>query len=660
MSPVTHFGQPLWIIAGVCAVVVALLLFWRFDRLQRRRRLAFSMARDTDSARYAVSRSLLWTKRAAFCLALLAACIALARPLGSMQLQESERRGTDILFAIDTSRSMLTPDVKPNRLARAKLAVEDLLEQLNGDGVGLVAFAGEAFLQAPVTNDYDAFRETLESLDTHTIPLGGTDLAAAIRLSESTLALRGDTQKVMVLITDGEDLAGDALVAAQAAAKKGMIIFTVGVGTATGELIPVPDAAGNLQFVKDPAGNFVKSHLDSQMLTQIAAATGGVYTPLGREGQGVVNLYQERLKGFSQRQHTDRQVAVYAELFQWPLAAAIALLLLDLLIGVSVRRRLFETAPAKAMLALALLVALTMRVAPPAWASPLTAQDEYNRGEYSQAQRDYAESLKRDPGSRLQFNLGAAAYKAHDFTAAATAFNNALKTREIPLQQSAYYNLGNALFRQGEKGAATDPQTAMKTWQQSIGAYDTALQLQPADEDAKFNRNVVQRRLEELQRQQQKQNDKSPQQKQQDQKDQKDQQNQKQQQGQQDHPEQQSPQNQQSRQNQQGQQSQQKQQSQQGQPNPQSQQNQPGQSNPPQQQTQQPSGPTQAEPGRQADQKAQQSAAAAAQDVGKPDQMSRLEAEQLLDSAKGEEGRLPVGTANGKPVNAPPLPLRDW
>jgi Ca-activated chloride channel homolog len=358
MSPVTHFGQPLWIAVGLMAVLVALLLFWRFDRLQRRRLMAFSTARDTDSALFGVSRPLLWTKRVAFCLALLAVCLALARPLGSMQMQESERRGVDILFAIDTSRSMLTPDVKPNRLTRAKLAVEDLLDHLNGDGVGLVAFAGEAFLQAPVTNDYDAFRETLESLDTHTIALGGTDIAAAIRLSESTLALRGDTQKVMVLITDGEDLAGDALLAAQAAAKKGVIIFTVGVGTAAGDLIPVPDGAGNVQFVKDPAGNFVKSRLDADMLTQIAAATGGVYTPLGPQGQGIVTLYDERLKGFAQRQHTDRQIVVYAELFQWPVGVAIALLTLEWLLGVSVRRRVLVAAPATTALALAVFVGL--------------------------------------------------------------------------------------------------------------------------------------------------------------------------------------------------------------------------------------------------------------------------------------------------------------
>ena len=184
MTILTHFAQPLWLVAGLIAVPGVLLLQGYFDRLQRRRALAFSLTRDTDSALFGVSRPLLWTKRAVFCLAVLAACAALARPLGSMQMQRSERRGLDILFAIDTSRSMLTPDVKPDRLTRAKLAVEDLLNHLNGDGVGLVAFAGEAYLQAPVTTDYDAFRETLDALDTHTIPVGGTDIAAAIRLGE--------------------------------------------------------------------------------------------------------------------------------------------------------------------------------------------------------------------------------------------------------------------------------------------------------------------------------------------------------------------------------------------------------------------------------------------------------------------------------------------
>jgi Ca-activated chloride channel homolog len=664
MNLLSHFAQPLWLLAGVGVLPCVLLLYFGFDRLQRRRRVAFSQARDTDSALFGVSRALLWSKRVVFCLAVLMVCVALARPLGPMQMQESERRGLDILFAIDTSRSMLTPDVKPDRLTRAKLAIEDLIDHLGGDSVGLVAFAGEAFLQAPVTNDYEAFRETLDSLDTHTIALGGTDIAAAIRLSEATLAQRGDTQKVVVLLTDGEDLAGDAVLAAQAAAKKGVLIFTVGVGTEAGELIPITDGAGGTQFVKDPQGNFVKSRLDSDMLTQIAAATGGVYTPLGPQGQGVVSLYEARLKGFAQRQHGDRQVAVYAELFQWPMGVAIALLILEWLLGVSVRRRVLVTAPANAVRAAALLVGLVLITIPRAWSSPLTAQEEYDNGQYAQAQRDYVQSLKADPTqTQLQFNLGTAAYKAGDFTTAAAAFNSALKTRDVPLQQSAYYNLANTLFRQGEKGATSDPQTTMKTWQQAIGAYDTALQIKPSDGDAKFNRDVVRMRLAQLQRQQQKKQNQNQNQNQNDQnkdpdkQDQKSQQKNQGQQGQQDQrqkpgqqgqPDQRNAQNQQQPQNQQ--------------PQNQQQQNQPGQQNPQnpqQQQGQQPSGPTQAQPDQQPGQKPQQ-VAGAAQDIGKPNQMTQLEAEQLLDSAKGEERHLGIGVRDGKPENRPVIPLKDW
>ena len=644
MNVVSHFAQPLWILAGLIAVPVVLLLYARFDQLQRRRVAAFSLARDTDSVHFALSRPLLWAKRILLCGAVLAACVALARPLGAMRMEESERRGLDILFAIDTSRSMLTPDVKPDRLTRARLAVEDLLDRLNGDGVGLVAFAGEAFLQAPLTTDYDAFKESLDALDTHTIALGGTDIAAAVRLSESTLALRGDTQKVLVLITDGEDLAGDALLAAQAAAKKGMVIFTVGVGTAAGELIPIPDSSGGTEFVKDPDGKFVKSRLDSDMLRQIAATTGGVYTTLGPQSQGVVQLYEDKLKGLAQGQHADRQVAVYAELFQWPLGVAIALLSLAWLLRVSVRRRVSVAAPATATLLGALVFSVAMIAAPRAWASPLTAQDEYQKGQYAQAQREYAQSLKSGPNqSHLQFNLGAAAYKAGDFAAATAAFNSALKTREVALQQSAYYNLGNALFRQGEKSVATDPQSTIATWQQSLGAFDTALQLKPSDADARFNRNVVQTRLDDLRRQQQQQKQQQNQSgaddknKQQDQKDQNGQQTQPQnQQGQQD------PHNQQ--QNQQGQQGQQKQQ------NQQTTQNQPGP---------QPVGPTKPESGQRPEQGPEHSEAAAAQDIGKPDQLSRLEAEQLLDSVRGEERHLAAAVRNGKPEN-PAAPVRDW
>ncbi len=675
MTWLNHLAEPLWLLVGLIAVPVALLLHGRLDQLQRRRIRAFSVARNTDSARFAVSRPLLWFRRAIWSLAVLAICVALARPLGSMQMQETEQRGLDILFAIDTSRSMLTPDVKPDRLTRAKLAVEDVLERLNADGVGLVAFAGEAFLQAPVTTDYEAFRETLEALDTNTIALGGTDIASAIRLSESTLASRGDTQKVMVLITDGEDLAGDALLAAQAAAKQGMLIFTVGVGTEAGELIPIPDGAGGTRFVKDLSGNFVRSRLDADMLKQIAAVTGGVYTPLGAQGQGVVNLYETKLKDLAQRRHSDRQVAVYAELFQWPLGAGIGLLILEWLLGVAVRRRTTAAVPSQVPLIAALVLGVFMTATPRVRADPLplTAQQEYAKGQYTQAQRDYARSIKIDPAqTHLEYNLGTAAYKAGDFQTAINAFNNALKTQDVPLQQSAYYNLGNALFRQGEKGVKTDPQTTINTWKQSLGAYDTALQMRPRDADAKFNRDVVQRRLDELQRQQKQKQNKQQNQNNKDDKDnkdkQQDKQNQQKQPGQQGQQDPQGQPGQQNQQNQQGQPDPQNPQKQQGQPkpDPQGQQGQPkpdpqGQQGQPKPDPQGQQGQPKPDPqGQQGQQPPQQAAAAAAQDHGKPGQMSRVEAEQLLDSAKGDERHLGTGMLNAKHVNPLSAPLRDW
>src|SRR5262249_35804292 len=156
------------------------------------------------------------------------------------EFQETHRKGLELLFAVDTSKSMLAQDVKPDRLTRAKLAVTDLITKLNGDGVGLIAFAGSSFLQCPVTLDYDAFRESLDALDVNVIPRGGTDIASAIHEAEAVFKSRTAADKILILITDGEDLGGEAITAAQSAAKNGVKIFTVGVGRRTGALAPVP------------------------------------------------------------------------------------------------------------------------------------------------------------------------------------------------------------------------------------------------------------------------------------------------------------------------------------------------------------------------------------------------------------------------------------
>ncbi len=264
--------------------------------------------------------------------------VALARPQAGYRWEETHRKGLDILFAVDTSKSMLTQDVKPDRLTRAKMAVSDLVDKLDGDDVGLIAFAGDAFLQSPMTLDYDAFRESLAALDTSVVPRGGTDIARAISEAQAAFSTENDHDKILVLITDGEDLEGGAVTAAEAAAKDGVKIFTVGVGTTTGELIPVPTDNGGTEFVKDASGQFVKSRLDESMLKKIAAVTGGMYQPLGQQGEGLTTIYSQGLAPFQRHDLASRQHRVYLEQFQWPLLAALCCFLAEFLIGT--RKRL--------------------------------------------------------------------------------------------------------------------------------------------------------------------------------------------------------------------------------------------------------------------------------------------------------------------------------
>src|SRR6185312_8222380 len=271
------------------------------------------------------------------------AFVALAGPQIGYYWEIVHRRGNEIIFALDTSRSMSTPDVKPDRLTRAKLAIDDFTRELDGDGVGLVAFAGDAYVVCPITLDYGAFHESLAAVDTHTIPRGGTDISSAIQEAQAALQRRPGSDKILILVTDGENLEGDALNTAKAAAQRGLKIYTVGVGTAQGELIPLPGSNG---FLKDETGNYVKSHLDEPALRAIAAATGGMYAPLGAEGQGLETIYKARLAPMLKHDLASRRQKVPIQRYQWPLTASLALLLTSLAVGTRRRVRARRRKPA--------------------------------------------------------------------------------------------------------------------------------------------------------------------------------------------------------------------------------------------------------------------------------------------------------------------------
>jgi Ca-activated chloride channel homolog len=265
--------------------------------------------------------------------AVLFCLLALARPQWGFQWQEVRRRGLDILVALDTSKSMLAGDVKPNRLERSKLAVRDLTTRLKGDRIGLMAFAGSAFLECPLTVDYNGFLLALDDISVDTIPKGGTSISNAIHEAVRSYAGGMKKYKTLIIITDGEDHEGDVAAAADAAKKEGVVIYCIGIGTQEGDLVFVDNEEGKKEYLKDSGGNAVKSRLNEEILQEICRITGGTYVRATSTEFGLELLYNEKLSKIEKTELESKMSKLYTERFQVPLAAAALLLLLELFIS---------------------------------------------------------------------------------------------------------------------------------------------------------------------------------------------------------------------------------------------------------------------------------------------------------------------------------------
>jgi len=264
--------------------------------------------------------------------------VSFMRPQWGFHWREVKRKGLDILIALDTSKSMLAQDVSPNRLQRAKLAIEDFVTHLEGDRIGLIAFSGEAFLQCPLTVDYNGFLLSLKSIEVGIIPRGGTSLSRAIE--EAIRSYKGGVKKykVLIIISDGEDHEGDPIRAAKLAKKEGIKIFSIGIGTPEGDLIYVIDEKGNKTFLKDAQGNVVKTRLDEVTLQKIALITGGSYVRAGAREFGLNLIYKKKLSKMEKREIKSRMIKQYEERFQIPLLLAFLLLLGELFIPVEITK----------------------------------------------------------------------------------------------------------------------------------------------------------------------------------------------------------------------------------------------------------------------------------------------------------------------------------
>jgi Ca-activated chloride channel family protein len=263
--------------------------------------------------------------------------LALARPQWGAKLENVSRRGIDVLVAVDTSLSMLAEDVKPNRLAQARGAVASLIDHLEGDRIGIVAFAGAAYVACPLTLDYGAASMFVDVLDTDLVPIRGTAIAEAIRVATRAFQSAERRYKVLILITDGEDHEGDVESAARAAAAEGVVVYAVGVGSPNGEPIPLRNARGDvLGYKEDDDRRTVTSRLGESALESIALTTGGKYFRSTPEGIELRRIYEE-IAGMDQKTLSSRLRTAYEERYQWPLAVAI--LLLGLEAALSERRR---------------------------------------------------------------------------------------------------------------------------------------------------------------------------------------------------------------------------------------------------------------------------------------------------------------------------------
>lgn len=323
-----HFAQPFFFNGIFAVIAVAALLFF-LARLRRRtihqfgeKKLAALTSRSFSNTRF------IW-KEVLIGGVFLFSVLALVRPQWGFDWQEVKHQGLDIMILMDTSKSMLTEDVKPNRLERAKLAVKDLLKKLKGDRIGIIAFSGDAFLTCPLTADYGGFVMSLDSLGVDTIPRGGTDLGKAIQEALKGYGDVASKYKAVIILTDGENWEGDPVHWAKVAAQKEIHIYTVGIGTREGELIHVVQDDGEAGFLKDSAGNFVKSRLNENMLKEIAAVTGGAYVRSSGAHLGLNYIYDNYLAHLEKRDIESKMEQRYYERFQIPLFLAFLLLVFE-------------------------------------------------------------------------------------------------------------------------------------------------------------------------------------------------------------------------------------------------------------------------------------------------------------------------------------------
>ena len=469
------FENQLWLTFTPLIVLLFAGLF-AFGLRRREALLSrFAAARLLDQLTEKASQQRTLLKAGLVLLALALIGVALARPQYGVDWIERKARGLDIVFVLDSSKSMLATDLRPTRLDRAKLAIIDLVKRLESDRIGLVAFAGNAFLQTPPTLDYSAFRENLDSIGQTSISRGGSDIGRAIR--EAAKAFPKDNNfKVVILLTDGEDQEQQAIDTAREVAKDGIKIYTIGIGTPEGEYLKVRNSQGTEEFIRDSSGQPVRSQLDERTLQEIAQLTGGSYSRLS--DQSLNTLYNSVLATLPREERESELQEARIDRYQWALSAACILLVLEIFI----RRR------SKASIQLAVIIATTSLLLPiPSEAQELepatapTESLELPLPPTQESPKAIIQEVETDP--RVLYNQAHAQLEAGDYAEATRLYEAAIELSEdVSLERDALYNMAHSINQVGEAALeAQDFEAAIESWKQAEALFKSANEIDSSD-----------------------------------------------------------------------------------------------------------------------------------------------------------------------------------
>ena len=475
-----RFEEPTYLYLLAALPLIAILR-WVLERKQLKRLKLFGdptllrhLMPDVSKMRPVVK---FWMLLAAMALII----VMMARPQMGTRISHEKRTGIESIIAMDISNSMLAEDVTPSRLDRTKMMVENLVDNFTDDKIGLIVFAGDAFVQLPITSDYVSAKMFLSEIEPSLIATQGTDIATAINMAANSFTQQQGVGKAIIVITDGEDHEGGALEAAKAAKKKGMRVYVLGVGSDKGAPIPL----GNGDYMKDRTGNTVMTKLNEEMCRQIAEAGGGAYIHVDNNTNAQRQLDSELAK-LSKKEMQSTIYSDYDEQFQAFGIIAIILLILEICIlesknPIARRLNIFGRKQRTTTLIIALVVA-----------SASFAQNDrryitqgnklFRSGQFDKAEVAYRKAIEKNPRNpQAHYNLGNSLMAQKKDSAAVQSFQKSTELETSKIRKAmAFHNMGVVCQQHTMYGEA-------------IEAYKNSLRLNPKDDATRYNLELCKR-----------------------------------------------------------------------------------------------------------------------------------------------------------------------